>query len=221
MEKIATRGKKGTKKPMREQVAKKHEKLNVLYKVAYPTSKTELELADKERREVLTTVNPSVKEWEEVNKTTYVFLTLETYLMLEMAYSMGFDDFESCAAAKISRRKMNKLLEKYPLLREKIDNWKQNPILLAKSVVMNKIAEGNLYAAQWWLERRKKEEFSQSTKMEITATETRKIETSITVQQIEDIRNRIPVKIDGLPSERLGGAIDAEFEVVEEKENAS
>ena len=216
MKPIDIRGKKGTTKPMREMVDKKHEKLSVLYKVAYPTSKVEIELADKERREVLTTINPLVKEWEEANKTTYVFLTLEVYLMLEMAYSMGFDDFESCAAAKITRKKFNKMLEKYPLLGEKIDMWKQNPVLLAKSVVMNKIAEGNLYAAQWWLERRKKEEFSQSTKMEITSTETKRLETKVTVEQIEDIRNKIPIKIDGLISNSADNK-SIDLEVIEDK----
>lgn len=168
---------------------------DMMYRVLYPKEGLQLEEAREDLKEVSREINPDVLEYERANKTTYVYLTLDVYLALEMAFSMGFDAVEACAAAKISRRKYNKLIEKYPLLLEKVEQWKSNPVMLAKSVVMEQIGQGNLQAAQWWLERRKKDEFSQSTKVEINRTEKRHIEVSTTIKDIEDIRSRIPIQI--------------------------
>lgn len=168
---------------------------DMLYRVLYPKEGLQIDEAREDLKEVYKELNADVVEYERANKTTYVYLTLDVYLALEMAFSMGFDAVEACAAAKISRRKYNKLIEKYPLLLDRIEHWKANPVMLAKSVVMEQIGNGNLQAAQWWLERRKKDEFSQSTKLEINKTERKHIEVSTTIKDIEDIRNRIPIQI--------------------------
>lgn len=186
---------------------------NLMYKVEQPSKRLEMGEVRKELREVCEKLNPDVVAYEKETRTTYAFLGVDLYMSLEMAYGMGFDDNEACACAKITRRKLKKLKEKYPLLVERIERWKANPVMLAKSVVMDKISEGNVDVAKWWLERRKKEEFSSSTKLEINKRETQRREVAVTIEDIEDIRNRIPIQLAG--EDNRGLPMDKAVEVID------
>lgn len=82
---------------------------------------------------------------------------------LRKAFLMGCTDIEACLYANISRTALNEYMEKNPDFRTGREEWKNNPILKARQNVYEAIEDKNLNSSQWYLERKKKDEFSQRT----------------------------------------------------------
>lgn len=83
---------------------------------------------------------------------------------LEMAFKMGSNNTEACAYAEVTESTFYLYRKNNPEFSEKIERWKQNPILKAKRTVYMNL--DNVDTAKWYLERKAKKEFS--TRQEVT-----------------------------------------------------
>jgi hypothetical protein len=77
---------------------------------------------------------------------------------LEMAFKMGCDNREACAFAEIKESTFYLYCKNNPDFLDKIEAWKINPILKAKRTVYSGL--DNVDTAKWYLERKRKDEFS-------------------------------------------------------------
>ena len=77
---------------------------------------------------------------------------------LETAFKMGCNNSESCAFADIPESTFYDYIKANPEFSVKIDKWKKNPILKAKHTIYQNLEDTK--TAQWYLERKCKQEFS-------------------------------------------------------------
>mgnify|MGYP007071599314 CR=1 FL=1 len=90
--------------------------------------------------------------------------------LLRQAYLWGATNAEACAYAEISARSLYEYLEKNPEFSQKIEEWKTNPLLRAKKKVVEDI-DKDVKNAQWYLERKQKDEFSTKVENDIRVKE--------------------------------------------------
>lgn len=83
-------------------------------------------------------------------------LTPEVIERLRYAYMIGSTNAEACAYAEIGERTLYDHIAANSEFSQKIDDWKLNPILKAKTMVVENLSI-DLKNAQWYLERRAKE----------------------------------------------------------------
>lgn len=88
---------------------------------------------------------------------------------LRQAYLWGATNAEACAHADISERPLYEYLSKNPEFKQKIEQWKLDPILKAKKTIINDL--GDVKNAQWYLERKQKDEFSTKVENDIRVKE--------------------------------------------------
>ncbi len=99
------------------------------------------------------------------NKGQPTIFTPEIAAKLRQAFEISATDLEACRFAGISAEALYNHQRKYPEY-VKYKEWlRETPDLAARNLVAN-AAQKNLSTAQWWLERRKKAEFS--TRSEVT-----------------------------------------------------
>lgn len=92
--------------------------------------------------------------------------TKETLDKLRHAFLMGCSDAEACIYANIHPTTLYTYQLKTEGFKEQKELWKNNPTLVARSNVHNALQEGDKDMTKWYLERKKKDEFS--TRSEIT-----------------------------------------------------
>ena len=76
------------------------------------------------------------------------------------SFSKGFTDSEACFAAGISKGTLYDYIKQNPEFTERKEQLKKNPILTAKSTVVDKLADNDkvgVATAKWYLERKTKE----------------------------------------------------------------
>lgn len=95
-------------------------------------------------------------------------MTDDVLQKLKLAYSVGSTNAEACAYAEIAESSLYLHLSQNPEFSEKIERWKQKPILKAKFELVKGL-EGNPELALKYLERKKKDEFSTRVESDITA----------------------------------------------------
>jgi len=88
---------------------------------------------------------------------------------LRQAYLWGATNAEASAYADISSRTLYEYLAKNPEFSHKIENWKSEPLLKAKKTVVESLDEPK--NAQWYLERKQKDEFSTKVENDIRVKE--------------------------------------------------
>jgi len=93
----------------------------------------------------------------EVGRPT--IFTQEVLHKLEYAFSMGCTDNEACIYADISPSSLYNYQKENPKFLERKDQLKENPVLKARTKVFKEL-DKNVLTAQWFLERKKKDEFS-------------------------------------------------------------
>lgn len=76
----------------------------------------------------------------------------------ETAFKMGCNNSEACAYADIPESTFYDYIKANPEFSVKIDKWKKNPILKAKHTIYKNLEDTK--TAQWYLERKCKQEFS-------------------------------------------------------------
>ena|SRR3990167_3447863 len=79
---------------------------------------------------------------------------------LEQAFSNDLTDLEACLYAGISKSTLYNYQEKHPEFVERKELLKNALSLKAKNNMARKINEGDEESSRWWLERRRKQEFS-------------------------------------------------------------
>lgn len=87
-------------------------------------------------------------------------MTTETINRLEEAFSLGCGDLEACFYANISATALYEYQRANPEFAQRKAILKEKTIFKARAIVEKAIAEGDKDMAKWYLERKKKEEFS-------------------------------------------------------------
>ena len=97
-------------------------------------------------------------------------ITPEVLDKLRQAYLWGANDKEAYGYADISHETFYNYIEKQPQFREQIGIWQNSPLLKAKRKVVEDI-EKDVRNAQWYLERKQKDEFSTKVENDIRVKE--------------------------------------------------
>lgn len=88
---------------------------------------------------------------------------------LEEAFAFGASDLEACYYADISKDALYRYERAHPSFRNRKEQLKERPVLLARQSVLKQMTrDGDL--ALRYLERKKKDEFSTKTEVENTTT---------------------------------------------------
>ena len=87
-------------------------------------------------------------------------MTPEVVSKLEAAFSWGCTDTEACIWAGISRETLYEYIRNNPTFADRKEQLKETPNLKARQVLNLALQQKDKQTAQWWLERKKKEEFS-------------------------------------------------------------
>lgn len=95
---------------------------------------------------------------EDVGRPTV--MTPETIIKLEQAFSIGASDLEACFHAGIGKTTLYEYQERNPEFAERKAMLKEKMVLKARQVVAKGMEDGDKQTAQWYLERKKKDEFS-------------------------------------------------------------
>jgi hypothetical protein len=90
-------------------------------------------------------------------------LTPETISKLEQAWSMGCSDLEACLHAGIGKSALYNYQNAHPNFLERKQILKEKLVLKARSVIANALNNKDENTARWYLERKRKDEFSTRT----------------------------------------------------------
>ena len=94
-------------------------------------------------------------------------MTQETIAKLEQAFSMGCGDREACLFANISLQTLYTYQHKHPEFTKRKEVLKENPVLLARMTIVKDLKDKKSQTAMWFLERKKKDEFSPKIETEL------------------------------------------------------
>lgn len=86
---------------------------------------------------------------------------------LETSYSMGCTDSEACLFANISKQTLYNYQDKHPEFVERKEMLKEKLILKARSVIAESLNKKDENTAKWYLERKRKDEFSTKQENEV------------------------------------------------------
>ncbi len=98
-------------------------------------------------------------------------ITPEILERLRHAFAIGCTDEEACAYAKVPTSTFYDYQKRHPDFSEEKERLKQEPILKAKNTIVQSL--NDVKDAQWYLERKKKDEFS--TRSEFTGEDGKEI----------------------------------------------
>lgn len=110
---------------------------------------------------------------------------------LRQAFLMGCSDEEACAYASIGARTLYDFQTKFPEFSQYKEEWKRNPILKARATIYSNLHKQS--TAQWFAERKLKDEFS--TRQEMTGKDGEAI--PIAVEYIIPQPVKEEIKVDG------------------------
>lgn len=79
---------------------------------------------------------------------------------MRAAWDIGASDVEAAVHANIATSTYYRYIEDHPALKEEMKERRRKPILLARSVVMGALKNQDSHTAKWYLERKRKHEFS-------------------------------------------------------------
>lgn len=95
-------------------------------------------------------------------------LTPETIDKLRTAFLMGCSDIEACLYADISKTALYNYQQKNPDFVDQKEQWKEQLVLKARTVIANALNNKDENTAKWYLERKAKNEFSTKVENETT-----------------------------------------------------
>lgn len=82
---------------------------------------------------------------------------------MEEVFAIGGSDSEACFYANISRQTFYQYLKLHPEFNDRIDALREKPILKARQTIIKNLDEPE--TSKWYLERKKKSEFSTRTEL--------------------------------------------------------
>ena len=103
------------------------------------------------------------KDYKKIGRPT-VF-TPEVLQKLEQGFKIGLTDTECCCYADVNLSTLYEYQKRNPEFLYKKEKWKQFPIAKAKNTIFQSLDDPK--TAQWYLERKCKEEFSTQSKLEL------------------------------------------------------
>lgn len=130
---------------------------------------------------------------DEVGRPTV--MTPDIIAKLEQAFSLGATDLEACFYAGIGKTSLYRYQEEHPEFTERKKALKEKLVLKARSVIADALENKDKQTAQWYLERRKKDEFS--TRHEQTGADGAPLVLDITAKILQE-----------LPTEKLEALLD-------------
>ena len=113
-------------------------------------------------------------------------MSKETIAKLEEVFSLGGSDSEACFYANISKQTLYNYQEKNPEFVDRKEALKEKPILKARQTVVKALDDPK--DAQWFLERKRKEEFS--FRQEVTGPEGKELKL-LSEKQIETLKEKL------------------------------
>ncbi|MCK9304934.1 MAG: hypothetical protein M0P27_06005 [Bacteroidales bacterium] len=113
-------------------------------------------------------------------------MSKETIAKLEEVFSLGGSDSEACFYANISKQTLYNYQEKNPEFVDRKEALKEKPILKARQTVVKALDDPK--DAQWFLERKRKEEFS--FRQEVTGAEGKELKL-LSEKQIETLKEKL------------------------------
>lgn len=122
-------------------------------------------------------------------------MTSETVVALCTAFTMGCSDIEACAFAGIGTTALYEYQKHNPEFTERKKLLRETVAVRARHVVEKAINEGDKDMAKWYLERKKKDEFS--TKVENNGNAMGVIIQVASQDQIQRANKQIDAIIDG------------------------
>jgi len=120
-------------------------------------------------------------------------MTDELIAKLREAFLIGATDLEACGYADISKQTLYNYQEKHPEFVDQKQAWKNQPILKAKMTVVKALNEPK--DAQWYLERKKKDEFS--SRAEVTGKDGKDIPMPTFTVQTEEAKKNLEKLYEG------------------------
>jgi hypothetical protein len=122
-------------------------------------------------------------------------MTKETISKLEEVFAIGGTDKEACFYADISHQTLYDYQAIHPEFVERKEALKERPILKARQTVVKSLE--NPSDAQWFLERKRKDEFS--SRSEISS------EINVKVEKLESIQEATKSILDGQNKKPIKG----------------
>lgn len=92
-------------------------------------------------------------------------MTPEKILLLEQAYSLGCSDLEACLHADIGKSTLYNFQNAHPEFLERKQMLKEKLVLKARTVIAEALNRKDENTAKWYLEKKKKDEFSNRTEL--------------------------------------------------------
>ena len=87
--------------------------------------------------------------------------------LLFQAWSLDCPDAEAAALANISPASLSRYLSSHPEVAERKEALKLKPFLSARNTIIKGIVDGDKDTARWYLERKRKREFSTLSQIEV------------------------------------------------------
>lgn len=119
-------------------------------------------------------------------------MTEATLGKLEEAFAFGASDKEACFYADINPDTLYEYQKKYPKFTERKEALKQLPILKARKTIVDSLSDPK--NAQWYLERKAKQEFA--LRQEVTGADGEQLQGGVLIYKPE----KLPNDYDGLNS---------------------
>lgn len=111
-------------------------------------------------------------------------ITPETKARLIEAFSKGCSDLEACIFAGISKTALYDYQNSHPEFADQKAALKERPALHARMLVNKYIEQGDIDTAKWYLERKKKAEFS--TRRELVGEDGEPLAVNISVVGVDE-----------------------------------
>lgn len=92
-------------------------------------------------------------------------MTPEKLLLLEQAFSLGCSDLEACLHADIGKTTLYNFQNEHPEFVERKQMLKEKLVLKARTVIAEALNKKDENTARWYLEKKKKDEFSNRTEL--------------------------------------------------------
>lgn len=113
-------------------------------------------------------------------------MTDDTIKKLEEVFALGGSDSEACFYANISKQTLYNYQKEHPEFVDRKEALKEKPILKARQTVVKALDDPK--DAQWFLERKRKEEFS--FRQEVTGAEGKELKL-LSEKQIETLKEKL------------------------------
>ena len=123
---------------------------------------------------------------------------------LEYAFSIGCSDLEACLHANIGKSTLYDYQNAHPEFSERKALLKDKLILQSRNIIASKLKEKDIDTAKWYLERKKKSEFSTRIEGEKESTN---IKIDIT-ELVESTNESIDKLIDVTPDKKKESIMD-------------